>query len=267
MSTVNYTANSHLRAPEMRNINYSQALHDKGDGKLLLVLPDDPDTSRSYYQNLLDYFYHHSYHIIIVAKPGDDSFKKRLLDTREDRIEDVVSLLSARDSLYHQDLILLGTGQGAYLIPALSKRMKASHLIMINAGVLSPMAELEYITTADSLSAANEHLLNLYGLDKLYLSQKLENIKKEPFGADQLAPSSNRNWLSYYESPVLNQLSGTNTSLYWYNFSDYPATSVTGLALLEQIAAGYPNINYMLLKKQTAADEMKSALKQMISKH
>lgn len=265
---ADFTRGTHQRLPEMRNIDYSFANNKNSQAKLLVIIPDSPDTNKVYYHNLIDYFYSQSYHIIVIDKPGGDTYKKRALDSREERIEDIINLLSPMDSLYSEELILAGVGEGAYVVPALSKRLEPSFALMINCGILSPLAELEYISIADSLSLFNEKLLALYGLDQGGLSERITNINKDAFGPLQLAPSSNRNWLSYYNSPLLNQLGDIGAPVLWYNYYNYPLCSVSGLGLLEEVVKTYPEITYRKLsKKQGSESVILKDLKSLINKH
>ena len=236
-------------------------------GKLLVVIPDDPDTNEAYYSQIAETFYRESYDILIVGKPGEDNYKKRSLDSREERIEDVVSLLATCDSLYHEDFYLMGIGQGAYLLPALNERLDPTGMIMINAGVLSPLAELEYLLEDDSITPGNQNLFSIYGLDdKQMLELKLDNIRDEPFGTLQLAPSSNRNWLSYYEKPLMNQLSKIGGEVLWINHTSYPLISVSGFELADKILAPYNNIEYSKSTRKTDDREFESRVKYMISR-
>ena len=248
-SEINYADAVHTRLPMERKILYALGKPVKTGGKLLVIIPDDPDTNQTYYQGIAELFKRKDYDILIIGKPGEDNYKKRSLDSREERIEDVVSLLSVSDSLYNKELVLLGVGEGAYILPALASRLKPASIIFINSGVLSPLAELEYISGADSLTEANEKLLSLYGIDEMdMLRYKIENIKTEPFGAMQMAPASNRCWLSYYEVPLLNQLGGVTDPVYWFNYQDYPLISARGFELADKVLQGYKQVSYHSLK-------------------
>ena len=265
-SPLSFSEGSYMRAPEMRDIQYSYSSRKQNPEKYLVVLKDEPDTNQNYYKGLIELFHKDSYGVLIIGKPGPDTYKKRALDAREERIEDVVRLLNSSDSLIGKDMILLGIGQGAYLIPELSKRLQVKGAIMINAGVLSPLAELEYLCVEDSLSVPNQKLLNYYGLEPLELCNRIDNIKKEPFGSLQLAPSSNRCWLSYYNSPVLDQLSTLRAPIYWYNFANYPGISSTGLKIQQNILRSYNSIKYTYKKNKGAEQQFwKSELSEWIN--
>ncbi len=267
-SVPNYEMSHFTREPFMRKVPYSYASHKDTAGKLAVVLPDNPDTNQSYYAPITDYLFKHSFDVVLIHKPGEGNFKKRSLDAREERMEDIISLISSMDSLYGEELILIGVGEGAYLLPALSQRLHASQLIILNAGVLSPLGELEYMSISDSLSPANEVLLARYGLDQNSLSERIKLIKTDTFGPLQLAPSSNRNWLSYYESPMMGQLASLQTPVYWYNYSDYPLISVTGMELLERIVSSHNYISYRLLNEEARSEEnIPRDLKQIFNTH
>lgn len=249
-SELNYSETSYTRLPQERVVPYHLAAPQKLKGRLLVIIPDDPDTNRVYYSHIAQTLEKKAFDVMLIGKTGEDNYKKRSLDAREERIEDVVSLVSASDSLFSKELILLGCGQGAYLLPALQNRLKARAVICINAGVLSPLAELEYMVSSDSLSKANQILLNIYGIDEMEMLQsKIDNIKNEAFGSMQLAPSSNRCWQSYYNNPLLSQLSSFDVPVLWYSYRSYPLLSLPGMALSEKILAAYPEIQYSVLKK------------------
>lgn len=267
-TSVQYTDAAFTRLPEYRNIPYSVSLAPAPSQKTLVVLPDDPDTSRLYFQPVLEWFYAKDYHLLVIRKPGEDTFKKRSLDSREDRIEDVVSILTASDSLWENELVILGCGEGAYLIPALCSRLQPKAVIMMNAGVLSPLGELEYMSTDDSLTDASQKVFVNYGLDNpQMLKERIANIIAAPFGPLQLAPSENRNWLSYYQKPLLEQLPQLRCDSYWINFETYPLLSVSGIGLTNQILKTYPRIHYQTYPDtESGLPEIEKQLKEVISK-
>lgn len=249
-SKLYYSEGSLVRLPQERVVPYKLTYPLQSKGKLLVVIPDDPDTNRRYYAHILEIQQKKFFDIMIIGKPGEDYNMKRSLDDREERIEDVVTVLNASDSLYRNDLILLGSGQGAYILPALQSRLKAKAAIFINAGVLSPLAELEYIARSDSLSKANDFLLHFYGIEKIDMLQlKVDLIKKETFGSAQLAPSSNRCWQSYYNYPLITQLNLLDIPVLWFNYESYPLLSVPGIALTDNILSAYQDIQYSLIKE------------------
>ena len=264
---ISYAEAEFIREPEMRRIPYSLSTPLKNPGKLVVIIPDDPDTNHNYYLALAEKFHSKAYNIMLIGKPGEDSYKKRSLDSREARIEDIVRLLNTSDSLFKENLVLVGSGQGAYLLPEVFSRINPSLVIMLNAGVLSPLAELEYIMDGDSLSAANRDLLAWYGIDNMdMLREKITNIKEQEFGTIQLAPSSNRNWMSYYRKPLLNQIEQVNCGIMWINYEDYPLLSVTGLDLTESIVVRNANIKYLVLKNTNAKAEIETYLNHYLNK-
>ncbi|MDZ7845575.1 MAG: hypothetical protein U5L96_01660 [Owenweeksia sp.] len=182
------------------------------------------------------------------GKPGADVFRKRMLDSREERINDLIGLLSRLDSLHQKELVIMGIGAGAYLLPEMSEQLSEVHLIMVNAGVYSPLHELEFMSTTDSLAPANHEFLSYWNLDQASLSRKVEKIITEPYGIDQLAPSSNRNWVSYYNSPVIDDIYNLDQPLLWVTFSEYHLLSLQGKALASQILKKLPTLNYHLIE-------------------
>ena len=268
-SELKYSKASFTRMPEVRKIAYQITYPLKNSGKLLAIIPDDPDTNSHYFSSIAKELSATGYDVIVIGKPGEDTYKKRSLDSREERIEDVVTLLTASDSLYRKELIILGAGQGAYILPALEPRLQPGALVFVNAGVLSPLAELEYITNSDSLSGGNESLLNYYGIDdRDMLSSKIENIKNEAFGSMQLAPASNRCWMSYYQSPLINQLALLQLPVLWYNYEDYPLISIPGSELTEKILDNYPNIRYAKSKEvNNGVHSLEQDLESLFNKH
>lgn len=251
---LEYKGSYYERMPEERKIPYELSSPGKHRASLLLVVPDDPDTTRTAVRDIILSFHDEGYHVLIAEKPGADIYKKRVLDSREERIEDIVKLVNALDSLWSADLVILGYGQGGYLLPALGQRLEPSMLIAVNTGSLSPLAELEYIAAADSLSESEQQVLNRYGMDQASLEERVSTIKNEPYGALQLAPLANHSWLSYYNNPLLNQLPKVDCPVLWINYQDAPLLSAKGEALVKTLISRLPNYQYYVVDEKTGSD-------------
>ena len=263
---MQYNTYSWERTYGNRSLKYNLAYNTKEESKLLVLINDSPDTLDLAKSALAQAFFERGFHILIPVKAGSDPLQKRSLDSKDERVQDLAGLIQRLDSLHSQFLVVFGMGEGAYTIPELSQKINASHLIMLNAGFHSPFYELQKIASLDSLAPRHQELLSYYGLSQQELMSKLQLIRQETYGIDQLATSSNQNWLSYYADPLINELFPTKTPLLWINFESYPLLTDETLNLVKTIYRQAPKAQYKLLKGEgnlNNQEEMNSLLEQI----
>lgn len=209
-----------------REVPYQQYTHKKNPKGVVLLLPDYPDTLNIGQSAIVQLLKKEGYDLLVVDKPGDDRDTKISLDTRDGRIKDVIALYKEEVFTKYDNTILLGIGEGGYVVPALRNQLKPTKSIVININPYSRLAAYEQWVNSDSLTSHQWqiiHQMNLISQEELH--EKVVTLKSNTSSVDVLTPNSNRQWMSYFENPVLKDLYTVTPPLYWINFEQYPTIS------------------------------------------
>lgn len=209
-----------------REVPYQYFTQKKNPKGVVLLLPDYPDTINISQSAIVHLLKKEGYDLLVVDKPGDDRDTKISLDTRNGRINDIITVFRQEVYNNYDNIILLGLGEGGYLIPALRNQLKPSKSIAVNINPYSRLAAYEQWVNSDSLTSHQWqiiHQMNLINQEELH--EKVVTLKSKTSSVDVLTPNSNRQWMSYYENPVLKDLYTVTPSLYWINFEQYPTIS------------------------------------------
>ena len=229
---------------------------------LALLLPDNPDTLNLAESGLSRMLVKNGYRIIIPGKPGTDTREKIELDNKSYRIRDINNLLSSIDTSSIEDFIIIGIGEGGYLVPDISFSIPSKAAFVINAGPASPLAEYQNLvygkiqdyTFLNSVLSAN--LL----FNKGELAEQIARITENPFGEPQLVGGSNAYWISYYEDPLMNRIIKPDGLTYWMISENYPLISDENKKLAMQVCDRLPYLFYEELEGRgnfNDEDEMK----------
>lgn len=231
-----------------RQVPYQLFKQKKTSSKVVLILPDNPDTVQLASTPITALLKKEGYDILVVNKPGANIQEIHSLDSRSNRINDIVSVFQNEIAGRYDHFVLFGLGEGAYLLPYLNTYLHSDTAIAVNMGTKSPLHDYSEWIIADSLSNRQQEILdakNLINLEEL--KERINNIWADEFGPEQLAPNTNRHWLSYAEAPFFEEIFAIQNPLFWINFDGYAMTS----AAHRKEAALYSRyflINYIELK-------------------
>ena len=244
-------SNQEFTGPHDRRIPYQEAVHKKNPSKKIAVLlNDNPDTLRLAHSLLVEMLVENEYRVIIPGKPGDDLREQLELDQKDYRVQDVLQLIQTLDSNQQRNLLLIGFGEGGYLLPKIARSARPEFSFIINAGPYSLLTEYEMLLRQPD---SNKAILNKLVLkNKLYtveeLAQRVENLKTNETGAPQLSGGSNYYWLSYQRQPLLQDVILIQSPVSWILSEKYPLISKENKIMVEKLAESLPHIKLMELE-------------------
>lgn len=224
-SSIQYVHNTAQSQPH-REVPFLQFQQNKGSSKIALILPDNPDSINIAQSAIADLLKDEGYNLIVVNKPGSSPQEIHSLDSREQRIGDIVSVFQQEIANQYDHFVLIGVGEGGYLIPYLNSYLDCDTSIAINIGTKSPLHDYSEWVVVDSLSPRQEQILfekNIQNLDEL--KERITNLWSDEYGMDQLAPNTNKQWLSYAEAPFFEEVFAIKHPLFWINYDSYAMTS------------------------------------------
>ena len=271
-STITYHQEVFETTPQRKVPVKTFTQKEKSD-KVVLLLPDFPDTVAIAQTEALRLMRKAGYDIILTGKPGEDVSTIGHLDNREQRLQDLITVFQHYIHDRYQHYIIMGIGEGAYLVPALHNLTEADTSIAVNMNPYSPLHGYESLLSSDSLSPAEWRIVYNTGASTLNeLRVKLERVKKDGAGPDRLYPNKNQQWMSYYKNPVLEDVTVTTKPLYWINFEHYPMISA---AHQKEVAlfCKVPYASFILLpgngnlNKEESAEQLAAAIKNIIALH
>ncbi|WP_417590672.1 hypothetical protein [Owenweeksia hongkongensis] len=209
-----------------REVPYQLFKQKKSSSKVALILPDNPDTLNIANAEVTALLKKEGYDILVINKPGSTIQDVHSLDSREGRLADIVSVYQQEIAGQYEHFLLIGIGEGAYLVPKLSHPLQSDTSIVINIGIKSPLHDYSEWVIADSLTPRQTQILhakNIVDLDEL--KTRISNTWANEFGAEQLAPNTNHQWLSYAQAPFIQEIFAVAKPIYWINFDGYAMTS------------------------------------------
>lgn len=224
-STVVYRYKNDTSQP-YREVPYQIYKQKKGSSKIALILPDNPDTLNIATSKITVLLKKEGYDILVVNKPGSSLAEIHSLDSRDNRLNDVTSVFQREVANNYDHLVLIGIGEGAYLLPRLSKDLLSDTAIAINMGTKSPLDDYSEWVASDSLTNRQVDILNAKNIiNTQELEQRITSIFDNEFGSEQLSPNKNHQWLSYAKAPFVEELFAITKPIYWINFDGYAMTS------------------------------------------
>lgn len=239
-SSVTYVDNVKTSQTK-REIPYQQFKQQKPTGHVAIILPDDPDTINISQSAIAQVLKKNGYDIVIVNKPGKSADFIRGMDSRQKRIEDISSVFLSDIVENYQHYILIGIGEGAYVVPFLRHYLGIDTAISINMNPYSPLAGYEQWLIADSISSFQRKILLRKGNSTIKdLKSRIEGVKIGTNAPDRLSPHTNSQWMSYYNNPVYLNVMGSIEPFIWINFEQYPMIS----AAHQKEAALYADIPF-----------------------
>ncbi len=234
-----------------RVLPYEEVLPKKGKPvKLALIIPDNPDTLDLAQSELARMLIKNSYRVIIPGKPGNDTREKIELDNKNYRIQDINNLLKSIDTAEIRDFVIIGIGEGGYLVPDISYSLAPAPSFVINAGPASPLQEYKNLVSDSIINHGflNPILAANFVFTKDELAPQIARIEENPFGEPQLFGGSNAYWVSYYEDPLMNRIIKPGGKTYWIISNNYPLISANNKDLAEGICLRLPYLTYKPIK-------------------
>ncbi len=184
------------------NLSYELSKSKKNLNKMVLLLQDFEDSLSLKQLSLCKQLHKYHYQILIVAKPGENLFQQQAFDSKQNRVNDILDVLEHLKNKWSTELVIIGFGEGAYLVPELATQSQATVSFAINGGPYSPLQEYINMSKTDTLSTHYQYLFRQKAChNPTEFKQLLTTLKNEPHG-QILTPAYNRYWLSYFNDPL-----------------------------------------------------------------
>lgn len=254
---------SSIETQNGRALNYSETFASKaGFDKLALILPDYPDTLLQAQQELKKTLLQNGYKVIIPSKAGNTPQQKIALDSKSFRLNDVNALLRTIDTNGIKEFIVIGFGEGGYLVPDIKFPLPPKVSFVINAGPYSPLQEYEDhikngfpdVTFLHTLMERNSIL------SQEVLEANIIKVSEDPYGLPHLNGGTNQFWISYKEDPLLPRISKPSNRMVWIISQDYPVITKANKNLAQTASLKLNYLNYVSLPgrgKFVEKDELK----------
>lgn len=246
-STIHYKKELFEKTSSGRNVPYHLAT-DENATSLAVLLNDNPDTFKLANSSLANELRKNNYAVLIPGKPGDDIFSKNAMDDKPRRLQDLIDMIDALKGNY-RDLILIGIGEGGYLVPKLDLNLNPSVSFIINAGPFDPLQEMETLAN-DSLPLQLAKVLDRKNItNATELLQKIAFIRNNPNSPiDQIAPSTNNYWKSYADSQMYSELlTYYSNPVYWAISERYFLVTEQSRHVIRTLAAQQKNLTFQPL--------------------
>lgn len=250
-----------------REIPYELLKAKKESHKLVVILKDNIDSTQLKGTDFQEYFTDRKYNIVFPGKPGENENQIRIMDQKKQRLDDLTALIERLDTLRKSDLIIIGFGEGGYLAPQLGQRTQANASLSINAGPFSPLQELETWTKSDTIILEAVEVMKEMDIDsKEDLREKVQQIKKEPYGSQVFPDQTNAYHLSYYKNPLADQVQYIEVPVYFIISKDAGMVTVESQNVLAALSTAFSNIHYAIIPGRgafTVEKEMELLIDQM----
>ena len=195
--------------------------------KVAMLMPDFLDSIKWETATLSKMLHKNGYQVVIPQKPGEKFTAQIALDSRDMRLRSIYFTYNTLvnngeiDSSTH--LILIGVGEGAYVLPEAVSKLPVNQFFMINAGPNSILQELQLKITQQDTSLLNDPLMQLYNIDSLEkLKKQLTEVLTEPKITQSMGYKLNSDWLSYYNNPAQKDLQVLSVPGYVLISKKYP---------------------------------------------
>ncbi len=225
---------------ERGKLPYKISKNSNNKGKAALVIPDNPDSLKLFQSELIKRLYKMDYQIIFPGKAGaTDPYLWRLLDTKSDRTNDLISLIiSLLDNtiIGTSSFIIIGFGEGAYLSLAVSNILKPDYTFLVNAGPYSSLTEIDLIVENGEFTEKQKKLLSYLNVSSLkILKERLENIRYSPNEENNLSNGSNKYYRSYDNSMLINDFLANRNQVIWIISGEYPLITKESKSVIQQL--------------------------------
>ncbi len=244
-NTRSFQSRTFERSETGRQIPYEIKIPKKENGKLVVILNENPDTLLLKDSPLSEYFFKENYSVLIPDKPGQDYFARQAMDNYDDRLYDVTELLFRADSLWENGLILIGFGEGGYLASGLAKSLKPTHSFILNAALQGLLSELQTLAETDTTGKVEVLMARKNIRSREDLKTRLQNISTDVNGPQQIGPYSNYWWKSYGGKGLMPTLFNITTPATYILSKDYLMISNESLRQAPQFMRNFPNVQFI----------------------
>lgn len=252
-SSVEYVVNEYPIPDRAKHGKFLKATQNAKSNKFAFILTDnvnDIDWKKNALTLMLK---NEGYQIIIPKKYGDDDLEILAYGSKQQRIN--LSYLVYNNLLKTNfidsasQVILIGFGEGGYLIPELVNKLPINHFFMVNSGKESFIHELYYKLQEKDNSFIKDELLHHFGIDNAnQLRIALDELKVKNDNSRSLGNKMNQDWNSYYNTPSsieLAKIKSNGTLLFSQN---YPYVSKSSLYYFELFVKNNPYQTLSMMK-------------------
>lgn len=204
------------------------------EGKnLVFLFPDNLDSIDWESNSLLKSLKKENFKIVIPQLIGKKESLQTLLDGRTRRIKTINNLYNKLISNHEIDslanVVLIGFGEGAYILPYLSNYLpRVNNFFMVNAGLGSPLSEMQLLVSEGDDSFLNTPKMRYFGMDDLdELKRTIREVDTYPEFDIRLGNKTNFYWKEFYTYPTDQDLSLISTRGNIILSQDYPFMSKT----------------------------------------
>lgn len=228
---------------------YSISGKNETSKKLVFVYPDNLDSINWDENPLVKVLAKKDYRIVIPQIAGKNELQKIAFDSRSNRIASSIliynQLLSLGEADSSSEILLLGIGEGAYIIPQLANTIpQVKHFIMINSVGSSFLGELQLLVSEGNPDFIKSRKMRYFGMDNVdELKTAIEGVLSKQGNARSLGNRTNGDWYSYYEHNLETDLSLATPNGTYILSEKYPFASNTSRAQLGVLIKNNPLLN------------------------
>ncbi len=224
----------------------------KKDRKLLVFLPGVTDTADVWVSGFFKRLYTENFQILIPEKRGTDYSEQRAYDHFSTRLYDIEGLVAGLvkkglvDTSTH--VVVMGAGEGAYLVPQLARSVSADGMLLVNNGPLHFLQEVRWLLEGDT---ANPKVIAIKEYNLMSASQIKTFVEAAHTGTPYpgfFYGKASANWHSYTKRSVVMDLYSSHIPAIQLYGQDYPVLSDTAQAeFLRLTQVRYPRVHTHIL--------------------
>lgn len=230
-------------------IPYRLALQPRQEKGLVLFVGPLLDSLPVFHQPWTEPLWKAGYSFLVADRPYADQFYKQAqrvdMSRRHGDIQHLVFGLAAKGVIdTTKNFILVGSEEGGYLAPELSRSLHTDTTVVINADPFGPITQLKrWVQDTAPLTPADSSLLERLKMpDTTALRAALRKVQT-PGRHDKLdlGPRTNRYWITFNQFSQADSYQYAPGYFLWVFFEDYPLkfpSDASYLRVLEGVRAG-----------------------------
>lgn len=207
-SRVHFQKKEFKIVDEFENAEYLISSASPLAKNVVFLFPDNLDSINWENSPLLKSLKRKNYKIVIPKTLGKTESANILLDSRTRRINTIsnlyIQLVSTKQIDSLANLVLIGFGEGAYILPYLANHLpRVKQFFMINSGLGSPLEELQLLITEGDNSFLNSPKMRFFGVDDMdEMRNSVKEVLSFPEYEVRLGNKTNLYWKDYYNHPT-----------------------------------------------------------------
>jgi hypothetical protein len=240
---VPYTQEAFVEPYIQDSIPYTLALQKDQSEKLLIYIGQALDTVFFEETPLYQEIFKAGYTILCIYQaPAQGAFfySRKSMDFRGQHIQNAKNLINHLRQQKRipkaEHAILMGLGQGAYMLPALQTNFRIDTAIFINGSPFSNLLSLQRIAEGkmEWSPQRQDYIRAKFGIDSFAVfKQKVADVNALSSEAFSLGKYANMYWQSYHANYMMEDYGRMPGHAYWLFFEDHPLRKASDLDYLK----------------------------------